>query len=203
MTTNSAQTLRDKAKELRITPESVAIDELVKSAGITEDEARVLVAQSLMEKDAILGLMDKGINYEDAVELVKAADVNIKDMLASGVTEDENEAATLLEKAAAYIEALEAEVDSGKSQISEFTGKLEKIAEVEGSMEASLSDIPEPLSNIAKSVAFTNKDLEELNKISPELLTKIATQSDEAWGLGSPSGRSRTDSDPLLDFLMS
>lgn len=195
---NVATILREKAAELRLTPESVAID-MLKEAGLSEEDARFEVLQTLMEKEALSGLTDKGIDMEAAVKLVKAANINVRELTNITIEPEIDPMAEVLEKAAAYIDTLEAQVASIETQNSKLNEDLEKMA---AEAPAAEPELPGSLGKLASAGAFTNEDLEELKRVNPEVLTKVASVMEEPWGLGSPAGMARPQTDPLLEFIL-
>lgn len=196
---NVAQTLREQAAELRLTPESVAI-EMLKEAGLSEEDARFEVAQTLMEKEALSALTSKGIDMEEAVKLVKAANINVRELSNIKLEPEVDPMAELLEKAAAYIEKLEAHIEAVEDHNAELLEEIEKLATEKSAPEPKL---PESLNKLASVGAFTNEDLAELQRINPETLTKVASAIEEPWELGTPAGVARPKTDPLLEFILS
>lgn len=199
--------LRQKADELRITPESVAVQTLVKEAGLSEEDARMAVAQDLMEKEAVRGLAQKGVNIEEAVKLVKAAGIDVKSLSSVKFELEENPVAELLDKAAAYIEQLEGYVSVLETETNDLQANLEKVASQQS--QAEVEDLKEQLPGNFKKMAsvgaFTSKDLETLvavQKENPELIQKIAVAAEEPWSLGGPVGMAVQETDPFLEFLM-
>jgi tRNA U34 5-carboxymethylaminomethyl modifying enzyme MnmG/GidA len=198
---NVATILRNKAAELRITPESVAV-QMLKEAGLSEQDAKYEVAQTLMEKEALSALTDKGIDIEEAVKLVKAANINVRELTNITFESESNPTAEILEKAAAYIETLESRVSTIEADNAQLIEDLEKAAS-EAAVHLEQPRLPDRLNKMASIGAFSNEDLEELKKISPEVLTKVASAYEEPWGLGGPAGASADQVDPLTAWLMS
>jgi|HigsolmetaAR202D_1030399.scaffolds.fasta_scaffold12955_2 hypothetical protein len=199
---NVAQTLREQAAELRLTPESVAI-EMLKEAGLSEEDARFEVLQTLMEKEALSALTDKGIDMEEAVKLVKAANINVRELTNITLEPETNPTADLLEKAATYIEALEGRVAELETENAKLYEDLEKAVTEASAAKEEEPELPESLSKLASVGAFTNEDLAELKRLNPEVLTKVASVADEPWSLGAPAGVARPQTDPLLEFILS
>ena len=197
-----ASALMSKAAELReSTPELVAIG-LLKKAGVDEQVARSTVMQESMEKAAMESLTYSGIDAEDAVRLVKAANINVAELQgASLVTEEEN-LADILEKAAAYIEAQEAQIsalETVKADLEVRGVELEKAASAALAPQPAL---PETFTKMASVGAFTFEDLEALKAVPSETLTKMASAFDQPWELGKAAGLSASTGDPLLDFCL-
>ncbi len=193
-----SQLLRDQATLLRTSsPAEIAVGQLVKEAGLSEQEARFQVAQHLMEKEAAETLATSaGIDIDQAVAMVKAANINVKELSNFRFEAEAHPEADVLEKAAEYIDILEAELSEKIATVD----TLEKVAE-----ETRIEQIqlPAPIIKAAGSGAFTNEDLAELKAMNQELLTKVAsTMDDKAWEIGSGVGAQRPKTDPLLEFLL-
>lgn len=163
-------------------PELIAVD-LLKQAGISEEDARAAITQELMEKCACDLLMDRGVDHDEAVKLVKAAGVNIKELPGINFDMEDETTAALLEKAAALIESQEQELEQLRSQ-----PKVE---------------VSEPLSKIASSGGFTQEELEALLQLPSETLVKVANTVAEPWSLGKAAGVATGSVDPFYDFLVS
>lgn len=197
---NIAQILRGKANDLRTTPEGVAV-ELLKKAGMSEQDARYEVAQTVMEKQALSSLVDRGVDVEQAVKLVKAANVNVRELTTFTLAEkEENPVADILEKTANYVEALEKQIADLEVERASLYEDIEKMAQ---ETERLQEEQPESLTKIASVGSFTNEDLEELRRINPQVLNKVASAMEEPWGLGGPVGVARPQTDPLLEFMLS
>ncbi len=189
-----SQLLLNRAEELRsASPEEVAVD-LLKQAGYSDVDARIAVAQNEMEKVAANELVTySGIDIEQAVALVKAAGINLKDMKGFEVSAPEvDPTIELLQKAAQYIESLEAEIE-GKNE------EIEKAASDAAIQEIKL---PEQFNKAASAGAFTFEDSEQLKGLEPETLQKIATVMDTPWEMGHGVGMVREKTDPVLEWLL-
>jgi hypothetical protein len=186
-----SKTLLQAAEEIRLSSPVESAVELLKQAGFNEADARLSVDQHLMEKEAINAMATAGVDVEKAASMVKAAGINLKDLVSyAPEIEAPHPSIELLQKAAHYIESLEAEVEDLK-------GDLEKSASV---VEVNL---PEQITKAASVGAFTSADLVELQKIQPELLQKMASAMEEPWSMGSGSGTAAASVDPLAAWLMS
>ena len=185
--------LLNRAEELKAaTPEVYAV-ELMKQAGMEDEEARLAIVQEQFEKSAASELASySGVDIEHAVTLVKAAGKSVKDMPGFVLPKfDFDPTAELLTKAAEYIEKLEARV-----------GEVEEMQK-QAAFEA--IKLPEPFEKAAMSGNLTFEDLAELKKMDQELLTKVASMtsvSDEPWGMGHPAGVARPKTDPMLEWLL-
>jgi hypothetical protein len=205
-----ADILRKKAEEFKATsPEAIAVG-MLKQAGFDEIEAKYLVAQESMEKEAARTLVDKGVDVHEAAKLVKAAGINIREMTKFDVksfAQEDGDDSELLVKAAEYIEALEAETVA-------LSGRAEKLALEKSAAEQRVSGLmtedrfvekqaaEKHISRLNQSGAFTFEDLEQLKQISPTVLQKVASITDSIPSMGSGSGIPTPKNDPLLDFLM-
>jgi hypothetical protein len=179
--------------------ECVAVD-ILKKAGMEDKDARTQVSQKLMEKAAVDHLVNTGIDYDSALEMVKIADVNLT-TLKTYQTEviPEEVISDQLLKAAELAEEMEA--------------SLTKMAELEKKvteLQAQLDEIPdtrtvsESITKFAASGSFTNEDLEALSKLPSELLNKVASSSDAPWGMGTVSKELNPDDlDPIARFCLS
>lgn len=180
-----------RAEEIRLaSPEEYAV-EMLKQAGMAEDDARVEVAQLQMEKAAANELASSsGIDIEQAVILVKAAGANVKDMEGFKIEKPEiDPTIELLQKAAAYIETLEAEKADFEKEAEEL-----KIQEIK---------LPKPIEKAASSGMFTFEDLAALKTMDQELLNKVASVSDEPWEMGRGAGMARPKTDHMLEWILS
>lgn len=188
-----SQTLLQAAETIRLSsPEEGAV-ELLKQAGYKEEDARLSVAQHLMEKEAISALATAGVDVEQAVSMVKAANINLKDLVSyNHEPEPEHMSVDLLKQAAHAIDSLESEVEHLKEE-------LEKAASSNTFKEV----MPEQITKAASSGMFTQEDLLELQKMDGGTLTKIASAMDEPWRMGAGTGRSKPSGDPLSEWLMS
>lgn len=197
---NVSELLVKLASDLRTsTPELVAID-MLKQAGVDEQEARFAVAQELMEKQAFDTLTYSGIDVEKAASMVKAANINVRELEGFDVSSQEEVTADLLVKIAAYVEALEAD----KAELLEKLAQAptEVIREVVREVQIEAPEMPEPLAKLASSGNFTFEDLEALRNVSEDTLTKLASVAEEPWAFGSGSGMARPKTDPLLEFIL-
>ncbi len=189
-----SQTLFAAAENIRLSSPTESAVEHLKQAGFSEEDARLSVAQHVMEKEAAFALTEAGVDIEQAVSMVKAAGIHLKDLVTyAPEVEEAHPSVELLKQAAHYIDALEAQVEGLKED-------LEKSAE-----ENSVSSValPESFTKAANAGAFTKQDLEELQRMDQGVLTKIASAMEEPWALGSGSGVARVKSDPMLDWLTS
>lgn len=190
--------LQNKAESiLANSPEYVAIS-MLKKAGMSDSQARVEVAQRVMEKEATDHLVATGIDYEAALNLVKVAGVKISDMKEFKIEPTQEEILWgELTKAASLAEELEKKA----AQVDEL---LEKVAELETQLENTVPELPEPITKLASSGKFTQEDLQSLMALPTETLTKVAAAGGEPWSLGGASGRMDVSTmDPILQFCLS
>jgi hypothetical protein len=197
--TNLSTILKQHAEDVRLsTPEAVAIEHL-KQAGYSEKDARYQVAQHIMEKEAASILALKGIDPEEAVKLVKAANINVAELSNFVLDEEKNPTVELLQKTAEYIDALEAQVEGLKFEIEkQAVDHQTELTSIEAE-----SHVPEQLTKIASAAQFTKEDLLQLRGVSEETLQKVASAIDEPWGMGNGVGMARPKTDPLLEFMLS
>lgn len=194
-----SQLLLKQAQEIRAqSPEVVAID-MLKKAGMSEDQARLEVSQKLMEKEATSYLTSSGIDYDTALQMVKVAGVKLKDMPSYKPEASSEEIfAAQLEKAAGLAEELEAQAEQAQEL-------FEKVAELEAQIEETpvVEKVSEPMAKFAASGSFTNEDLQAMMKLPTETLTKIASSQDQPWKMGKSAGAALEDLDPLAAFCLS
>lgn len=198
--------LQKQAREIRAqSPEAVAV-EMLKQAGVSEDLARTEVAQKLMEKEAADHLVASGIDYDTAVAMVKVADLNIKDLAEFKPEATVEEIVSgYLTKAASAAEDLEDQIEDLTEKATQVDALMEKIAELEAQLELVPDNrsSSEPMAKFAKSGAFTNADLEAIQKLPASTLVKMASAQDEPWRMGKGAGRAASGLDPIEEFCMS
>lgn len=193
--------LMKQAAEVRASSPSLVAIDLLKQAGVSEDVARTEVAQSEMEKSAASTLFATGIDYDEALKLVKQAGVKVKDLQNYAPAKSSEEVLwDSLTKLASEAKALETELTKtqGESQhFAERASSLEKVA-------SRREDQDDPVSRLAQTGDFTNEDLDAMLKLPPEALTKIASMADQQpWAMGRAAGVGRPDAtDPLTAFLL-
>jgi uncharacterized protein YjhX (UPF0386 family) len=194
-----SELLTKQAEMIRTSSPEVVAVEMLKKAGFSDSDARAEVMQTLMEKEAASSLTQSGIDYDEALAMVKAAGIKVKD-LASFKPEQtfEEILSDQLMKFASEAEKLETQVEQG-------AGLIEKVAELEGILEHTPQneELPTHISKFAESGNFTNADLDALMKLPSETLTKIATSQEQPWSMGKSAGTRSISSDPLLEFLTS
>lgn len=193
-----SELLQKQAKDfLASSPEVVAV-ELLKQAGFSDSDARAEVMQSLMEKEATSSLVNSGIDYDQALQMVKAAGIKVKD-LASFKPE-----LTFEEVMADRFMKYASEAEKLEGQAEQTAELIEKVAELEGVLEHTpeVETVSEPIAKLAQSGAFTNEDLEALMKLPGDTLTKIASKQEQPWSMGKSAGAAAVSMDPLLDFIL-
>lgn len=189
-----SQDLLNAAEAIRLASPTESAVELLKQAGYKEVDARLQVTQHLMEKEAISAMATAGVDVEKATAMVKAANINLKDLVSfEPESETPHESVALLKQASHFIDALESEVAHLKEE-------LEKVASSAFYKEVSL---PEGITKAASAGAFTTEDLAELQKMDQTTLTKIASAMDEPWRMGEGSGRKVPETDPFTSWLVS
>ena len=98
--------------------------------------------------------------------------------------------ADTLEKVAEYIAELETENES-----------LEKSAAVIETPIVLLDKAKVELHQKLASIGFTDEEIEAMEQMPDSVITKVASVSEQPWGLGQPSGMRKDKTDPFLDFL--
>ena len=203
-----ASILLERATEIRqASPELVAIEHL-KQAGVDETEARYAVAQDRLEKVAHAELTYKGIDAEEAVRLVKAANINVRELESLSLVSDEEVLAEVLEKAAAYIDAKNCHIEALEQRVADLekaAAEIEKsAAEAVAAAEARRDEpaLPEQITKLAGVGALTFDDIEALKAVPAETLTKVASVIDQPWEMGKAAGVARGTGDPFLDFCL-
>lgn len=196
---NLSEFLTKQASEIRNSaPEVVAMGYLVQT-GMSEQDARITVAQHLMEKAATEALTQKGIDYDVAIELVKVAGIDLKKTADFKPTLSQEEIlADTLEKAASQALGLEGQLQEALQKIASLEALVEDLQS-----EVSEEAIPEPIMKLAQSGDFTNEDLAALMSLPQDTLTKVATKQEAPWKMGKSASTNGGSSDPLLDFIMS
>jgi hypothetical protein len=194
-----SQELRAYAETLH-TPEvseTEAAVELLKQAGLSEDVARAEVLQMEMEKEATEHLVMSGIDIDKAVNMVKAANINVKNLTKVSLVKEASEVtaspeAELLIKVAEYVEELESENANLKNMV--------KVAEA--SAPEKEIKLPQSMEKVAKSGMLTKEDLIELQSVSATVLNKVASALEPAWEMGKAAGVARPKTDPILEFCV-
>lgn len=101
--------------------------------------------------------------------------------------EDVSRLAVILEKAAEYIEGLEAQLEQLQAKINS-SPENEKQAEIHKKL---------------ASIGFSPDEIKALDNVPDSVLDKVANVSSEPWELGRGVGMAREKTDPLLEFLLS
>lgn len=198
-----SKSLLKKASDIRSqSPELVAI-ELLKKAGMSDEQARQEYAQHELEKSAASTLVQSGIDYDKALELVKVAGVKV-DQVASVDKSFEEQIAEFLEKSASEVSTVETRNVQLEKELAEA---LEKVASLQATLdEVSEANVvvPEPITKMASSGNFTNEDLAQLMSLPSELLEKVASTSEAPRRIGVGGGRANdgSSSDTFLSMLL-
>lgn len=196
-----ASILLDKASEIRQSSTDLVAIEHLKQAGVSEEDARYAVAQDKLEKVAHEELTYKGIDAEEAARLVKAANINVRDLQSISLIQEEEILADILEKAAQYIEAKVAEADALVARMADLE-KTASEAVAAAIEERSAPAMPEQITKLAGVGALTFDDIEALKAIPMETLTKVASAIEQPWEMGKAAGVARGAGDPFLDFCL-
>lgn len=102
--------------------------------------------------------------------------------------------AEILEKTASYISELETKLNNSEAKVAELTD--------EAAQRSRSDELEAPLSKLAEA-GYTESELEELSKVGPEVLTKLASRSEAPDSMGESYGTAADSLDPLTQFLMS
>lgn len=202
--TKVANILRERASEIRqSTPEIVAV-ELLKQAGMSDEDARFEVIQQGMEKAAAAELTYKGIDHEEAVRLVKAAGINVRELQGVSLATEEESLADLLEKAAAFINAQDEVIAELQAKAGEFEKAAADAQAAVEAAEATRSEpaLPDSITKLAGIGALTFDDIEALKAVPAGTLTKVASAMEQPWEFGKAAGLARGTGDAILDFCM-
>lgn len=192
----SEQLLKQAAEIRASSPSLVAID-MLKQAGVSEDVARAEVAQSEMEKTAAAHISQTGIDYDEALRMVKKAGVKLSETQnyqpVKSVEETLWESLTKMASAASELEAELAKAKAEAKHFAERAESLEKVA-------ARMDDDQDPVSRLASTGEFTASDLDALLKLPAEALTKVASMADQQpWAMGRVSGQPTGDGMDALE----
>lgn len=192
----SKQLLKQAAEIRASSPSLVAID-MLKQAGVSEEVARAEVAQSEMEKTAAAHISQTGIDYDEALRMVKKAGVKLSETQnyqpAKSVEETLWESLTKMASAA---EDLEKQLAASQAEAKHFAERAQSLEKVASRRE----DNDDPVSRLAQTGDFTNADLDALLKLAPETLTKVASMADQQpWAMGRVSGQPTGDGMDALE----
>lgn len=190
-----SQYIQKQADKLANSSSELVAISLLKQAGVSEDVARLELAQQAFEKSAASSMQSRGVDYDEALKLVKTAGVKVQDLPGFTVQPSPVEAQVdLLQKTAQDVAALEDAYDA----------LLEKVAELEQAQEAApeIAVRHELREKIAGTSAFTQADLDAMMSLPSDTLTKIAHSSDQPWRMGSPAGTDTSQMDPLTQFIL-
>lgn len=191
--------LLKQAEQIRSGSAELTALGILKKAGIDDTQARIEVAQRMMEKEATSHLVASGIDYDAALQMVKVANVRVANLKEFKIEPTSDEVLIAeLEKAASVAEQLEA-------QIADRDALLEKIAELEDQLEnaSTTQQVPDSLTKFAQSGAFTNEDLQALKALPTDTLTKIASAQERPWTMGGGAGQDVDALDPIAQFCLS
>lgn len=192
--TLSLNLLRKAEQFKSLSPSLVALSHL-KEAGLSEEDARIELAQDEMEKEAASTLVASGIDYDEALKMVKQAGVRLREIPKfKPEPYFEETIADEFIKVASEVQTLETQIETLLTKVAELEAVLDQIPED--------ARVPEAISKFASSGTFTNADLEELMKVPSETLQKVAAFNDSPWSMGKVSGRKTPPSDPLMDFIL-
>lgn len=168
-------------------------DLLVSQAQSLYKKADAPAAEANMVKLAtVSALIEGGVDTEEAESLVDSLITRACPDLQSTIEKSAQfrTIATILEKAASYIDELELKLEDSKASII----AMEKSAEAE---------IKAPsVSALEDTGMFTNEDLEALRALERDTLSKVASHiRSSPHNMGGPSNRMRADIDAFTQFL--
>jgi hypothetical protein len=200
----TSTTLLKKAESILSQSMEYTAVQMLKQAGLDENQARIEVAQSLMEKEAASGLVSQGIDYDSALAMIKVAGIKISDLAEfKAQPTDEEVLANFLTKVASEVTELEkqaSQLEQAKAEIQEL---LEKVASLESALENAPVEMPDQISKLAQSGDFTAADLQALMALPDSTLTKVASASEQPWKMGKSAGAARDSMDPFTAFILS
>lgn len=154
------------------------IVELLKEAAEIEKKAYSQTVTTF-SANSIAALVKSGMPFEKAASVVSDACETNQEF------SDKALHYLLLEKAAAYVEALEAK-----------TEELSKVAQ-----EVKVVEDDEQLSKLA-SLGFSKDEIAAMRQVDSNLIEKVASVSSAPAEMGAGVGIPREKTDPLLEFLL-
>lgn len=179
-------------------PKLIAV-ELLKQAGLGEDTAKRELAIEEMEKSAASSLVDAGIDYDEAVRMVKLAGEDEKVTSGNFSLDSFGEAFDALMKVASQVAELEAQLEQATAETSIL---IEKVAAYEEALNEQVPQLEtDPV--LEKVAAAHDLDVEEISTLKTlpaNLLEKLASGQHSVPSLGRPGGRT-VYRDPLDEFL--
>lgn len=198
-----SEQLKKKADYLAsMTPAITALG-MLKQAGMDEATARMHIAQEEMEKTASSRLVDSGIDYDTALQLVKSAGIKVMEL--PGFKAEPSEAeklVNLLTKAASTVEKLEAQVEALSQEKGGLIEKVASLEEILDEVPEAVPAMPDSLTKLAEMGSFTSNDIEALGRVPADTLKKLASLNDQPWSMGKGAGIDPSGTDPLTAFLL-
>lgn len=199
----SERLLKKAAYFRSLSPSLVAVD-MLKQAGMAEDEAVAQVAQLEMEKTAADGMVAAGVDYDKALEMIKTSGIKISELDGFGTEKQVEELAwEELIKLASDVQELEAEIETLRVKAVDGELAIEKAAELQEALDQipeAVQAEPEALTKLASTGAFTNADLEALLRLPSETLTKVASANEAPRRMGKGAGMAVDSVDPITAF---
>jgi hypothetical protein len=156
--------------------------ELLKQASALEKKACTDFVSNFTQS-GIVSLVQGGVEFDKAAQLMKEACEN------HATTKSLQLNVVAFEKAAEYIEELEAKLSA-----------VEKVAE-EAQVEVQKLDEKNPLNKLA-SIGFTEAEIAMIAQLPENLIEKVAVANSTPWEMGGAVGMAREKTDPLLEFLI-
>lgn len=130
----------------------------------------------------IAHLMQKGVSTEQASGFAKEACSKHPNVV------EKVRQIAILEKAASYIEQLEAQVANLQARVTEEE-------------EQTARPVSEHFQKLA-NIGFSEEEIRYLDSMPNELVEKVAGAVSEPWQLGKAAGVETGPSDPLLEFIL-
>lgn len=168
-------------------------DLLVSQAAYFNDQADAPAAEAEMVKQAtVSALIEGGMETEEAGSIVDSlinkACPDLQDTIEKSA--QFKTIATILEKAAGYIDELELKLEDSTASIV----AMEKAAEANTKAPS--------VSALEDTGMFTNEDLEALRALGGDTLNKVASHvTSSPHNMGGPSNRVSSDVDAFTQFL--
>lgn len=191
-----SERLVKKAAYIRgLSPALVAID-LLKEAGLSEEQAAIEIAQLEMEKTAATKMAEAGLDYDEALKMVKVSGIKIDQLEGFSIQKSTEQIAwEELTKLASSAQDMEAELQALHEKVAELEAALAQVPET-------VQETPAAIQKLASCEAFTNADLEALMRLPSDTLTKVASVGEAPWKMGSAAGLAVEALDPIAQFAL-
>lgn len=151
----------------------------------------------LVKSAAIAQLQTEGVSDAEKVldELAKKAGLGETRSVANSFSFHAEEVVSLIEKTAAYIDELQAKIESDEETISSLQDEIEKAASV---------DKREIVDALIER-GFSEEEADSLTALPSETLSKVASLggTDKPWEMGKGARQAEDSLDPFTKFLLS